>query len=132
VVSTKDKGEEAANQADQLREFCKKQSWPIVSEYEDHDSGSKADRTQLQAMMADCARRRLDVVVFRALDRLTREVHWKRCNTSTGSEATALAFDPSPNHTSILAEFSRMLSSRSLGRSQNRKEFGYRSEYALG
>jgi DNA invertase Pin-like site-specific DNA recombinase len=45
----------------------------IFCEYEDHDSGSKADRTRFQAMMADAAQRRFDVIVFWALDRLTRE-----------------------------------------------------------
>jgi DNA invertase Pin-like site-specific DNA recombinase len=72
-VSTKDRGQETANQANQLREFCKIQGWTIVREYEDHDSGSRADRSQFQAMMADAAQRRFDVVVFWALDRLTRE-----------------------------------------------------------
>ena len=72
-VSTKDKGQETANQANQLREFCNTQGWMIVCEYEDHDSGSKADRAQFQAMMADAAQRRFDVLVFWALDRLTRE-----------------------------------------------------------
>jgi DNA invertase Pin-like site-specific DNA recombinase len=49
------------------------QGWIIVCVYEDHDSGSKADRAQFQAMMADAAQRRFDVLVFWALDRLTRE-----------------------------------------------------------
>jgi DNA invertase Pin-like site-specific DNA recombinase len=72
-VSTKDKGQEAANQVCQLREFCKTQGWTIVREYEDHESGSKADRVQFQAMLADAAKRRFDVIVFWALDRFTRE-----------------------------------------------------------
>jgi DNA invertase Pin-like site-specific DNA recombinase len=72
-VSTKDKGQETANQATQLREFCKAQGWIIVCEYEDHDSGGKADRAQFQAMMGEAARRSFDVLVFWALDRLTRE-----------------------------------------------------------
>ena len=72
-VSTKDKGQETANQAAQLREFCKTQGWIIVCEYDDHDSGSTAGRAQFQAMMADAAQRRFDVLVFWALDRLTCE-----------------------------------------------------------
>lgn len=72
-VSTKDKGQETFNQANQLREFCKTQGWIIVCVYEDHDSGGKADRAQFQAMMSDAAQRRFDVLVFWALDRLTRE-----------------------------------------------------------
>ena len=72
-VSTKDKGQETANQVCQLREFCKTQGWTIVREYEDHESGSKADRAQFQAMRVDAAQHRFDVIVFWALDRFTRE-----------------------------------------------------------
>jgi DNA invertase Pin-like site-specific DNA recombinase len=72
-VSTRDKGQDTANQLEQLREFCKAQNWPIVVEYEDHESGGKADRAQFRAMMTDAARRRFDVLVFWALDRFSRE-----------------------------------------------------------
>jgi hypothetical protein len=44
-VSTRDKGQETANQLNHLREFCAAQGWPIVNEYEDHESGGKADCT---------------------------------------------------------------------------------------
>jgi DNA invertase Pin-like site-specific DNA recombinase len=72
-VSTKDKGQEIVNQLEQLREFCSAQGWLIVVEYEDYESGGKADRTQFQAMMADAALRRFDLVLFWALDRFSRE-----------------------------------------------------------
>lgn len=72
-VSTKDRGQDTANQLDQLREFCRVQNWTIVSEFEDHDSGGKADRIQFQVMLADAAQRRFDVVLFWALDRFSRE-----------------------------------------------------------
>ena len=72
-VSTKDRGQETANQTRQLREFCIAQGWIIVDEYEDHDSGSKADRVQFQKLMTDASQRRFDIVLFWALDRLTRE-----------------------------------------------------------
>jgi DNA invertase Pin-like site-specific DNA recombinase len=72
-VSTRDKGQETANQLKQLREFCSSQGWVVVAEYEDHESGGNADRTQFKAMMTDAARRRFDVVLFWALDRFTRE-----------------------------------------------------------
>jgi DNA invertase Pin-like site-specific DNA recombinase len=72
-VSTRDKGQETANQLNQLREFCAAQSWPIVNEYEDHESGGKADRAQFRAMMTDAAQRKFDLVVFWALDRFSRE-----------------------------------------------------------
>ena len=72
-VSTRDKGQHTTNQTAQLRDFCRSQVWEIVREYEDHESGAKPDRDQFQAMMADAARHRFDVVLFWALDRLTRE-----------------------------------------------------------
>ncbi len=72
-VSTRDRGQETANQLDHLREFCKAQEWQIVSEYEDHDSGAKAARQNFKVLMAAAARRRFDVVLFWALDRFTRE-----------------------------------------------------------
>jgi DNA invertase Pin-like site-specific DNA recombinase len=72
-VSTRDKGQETANQLGQLRDFCAAQGWPIVAEYEDHESGGKPDRAQFKAMMLHAAQRRFDVVLFWALDRFSRE-----------------------------------------------------------
>jgi DNA invertase Pin-like site-specific DNA recombinase len=72
-VSTRDKGQDTANQLDQLRDLCQTRSWEIVAEYEDHDTGSKPDRTRFQALMQDATRRKFDVVLFWALDRFTRE-----------------------------------------------------------
>jgi DNA invertase Pin-like site-specific DNA recombinase len=72
-VSTRDKGQDTANQLTQLREFCAAQGWPIVAEHEDHESGGKAERAQFRAMMTDAAQRRFDVLLFWALDRFTRE-----------------------------------------------------------
>jgi DNA invertase Pin-like site-specific DNA recombinase len=72
-VSTKDRGQETANQTRQLREFCLAQGWVIVGEYDDHDSGSIADRAQFQKLMIDASQSRFEMVLFWALDRLTRE-----------------------------------------------------------
>lgn len=72
-VSTRDKGQDTANQLNQLPDLCKARSWDIVAEYEDHDTGSKPDRTQFQAMMKDASRRKFDVALFWALDHFTRE-----------------------------------------------------------
>jgi DNA invertase Pin-like site-specific DNA recombinase len=72
-VSTKDKGPETINQLVQLREYCRAMNWTVIQEYEDHESGSKAERPQFQAMMADASRRQFDVVLFCSLDRFTRE-----------------------------------------------------------
>src|SRR5690242_4300982 len=72
-VSTRDRGQDTANQLAQLREFCEAQGWEIVQEYEDQESGANPERRQFGAMMNAAARRRFDVVLFWALDRLTRE-----------------------------------------------------------
>ena len=61
------------NQIVQLREFAAKQGWQIVHEYVDTVTGSKSDRAQFQQMLADASRRRFDLVLFWALDRLSRE-----------------------------------------------------------
>ena len=87
-VSTRDKGQETANQLHELRKLCTAQGWTIVSEYEDHESGGKADRSQFKAMMTDASKRKFDVVLFWALDRFSREgvyethVHLKRLDVA--------------------------------------------------
>jgi DNA invertase Pin-like site-specific DNA recombinase len=65
--------QETENQAVQLREFAAKQGWQIVREYTDYESGSKADRAQFRQMFDDASRRKFDLVLFWALDRLSRE-----------------------------------------------------------
>jgi len=72
-VSTKDKGQDVDNQLRQLREFALKQGWEVVHVFVDHETGSKADRVQFQAMMLGCSQRHADLVLFWALDRFTRE-----------------------------------------------------------
>jgi len=72
-VSTKDKGQDTANQLRQLREFCARQDWVIVTEYIDHASGKRGDREQFQAMFAAASRREFDTVAFWSLDRFSRE-----------------------------------------------------------
>jgi DNA invertase Pin-like site-specific DNA recombinase len=84
-VSTRDKGQETENQLAELRNFVAKQNfiegkitaqadqWQIFREYVDHETGSKADRAEFQAMFEDARRRRFDLVLFWSLDRLSRE-----------------------------------------------------------
>jgi len=59
-VSTKDKGQDVRNQTDQLREFCQRQNWQIVTEYTDHASGKRGDRIQFQEMFEAASRREID------------------------------------------------------------------------
>jgi DNA invertase Pin-like site-specific DNA recombinase len=72
-VSTKDRGQEVENQLTQLREFAAKQNWQIYREYVDHESGSTDVREEFQLMFSDASKRRFDLVLFWALDRLSRE-----------------------------------------------------------
>jgi DNA invertase Pin-like site-specific DNA recombinase len=65
--------QEADNQRMQLRQLCEAQSWKVVCEYRDSESGGRADRTQFRQMLADAGRRKWDLLVFWALDRFTRE-----------------------------------------------------------
>lgn len=65
--------QETENQAVQLRDFAAKQDWEIFREYCDYESGSKNDRVQFQQMFADAAEHKFELVLFWALDRLSRE-----------------------------------------------------------
>src|SRR6266446_10584361 len=72
-VSRKDRGQEVENQLVQLREFAEKQGWHISREYIDHETGSKSDRAEFQAMFTDASRHKFDLLLFWSLDRLSRE-----------------------------------------------------------
>jgi DNA invertase Pin-like site-specific DNA recombinase len=72
-VSTRDKGQDTANQLDRLREFSASNNWRFVREYEDTESGGKADHRECRAILAAARARDLNVVLFWALDRCTRE-----------------------------------------------------------
>jgi DNA invertase Pin-like site-specific DNA recombinase len=72
-VSTKDKGQEVENQLRQLREFAVLQGWTVYREFIDHETGSTDDRAEFQAMFRDASQRKFDVLLFWALDRLSRE-----------------------------------------------------------
>jgi len=65
--------QDTENQLAQLREFAGKHGWQITREYCDYESGSKGDRGEFQQMFADASRRKFDLVLFWALDRLSRE-----------------------------------------------------------
>lgn len=65
--------QDAKNQVTQLREFAARQGWEIAREYVDHETGSTCERREFQQMFADGSRRQFDLVLFWALDRLSRE-----------------------------------------------------------
>lgn len=73
-VSTKTKSQDTDNQLIELRRFAGARGLSIVIEYEEHVSGSgKVTRPQFERMMEDARTRKFDVLLFWALDRLTRE-----------------------------------------------------------
>lgn len=62
------------NQLEQLREFAAKQGWAITVEYVDTVSGSgKKTRPQFERMLLAASQRKFDLLLFWALDRLSRE-----------------------------------------------------------
>ena len=62
------------NQLDQLREFASRQGWEVVAEYVDTATGSgKKERPQFARMMLAASQRKFDLLLFWALDRLSRE-----------------------------------------------------------
>jgi DNA invertase Pin-like site-specific DNA recombinase len=72
-VSTKDEGQDTANQVTQLRDFCAKQEWTITHEYIDNASAKTADRPKFREMMDAASRHDFDLVLFWSLDRFSRE-----------------------------------------------------------
>lgn len=61
------------NQVLQIEELCRVRGWRIVERYQETAGGARGDRGELRRMLADSKRGRFDVLVFWALDRLTRE-----------------------------------------------------------
>lgn len=91
-VSTKDKGQDTENQLVQLREFAVRQDWTISREYVDRETGSKSDRAEFQQMFEDASRRKFDLVLFWALDRLSREGALATLNHLSRLESHSVAF----------------------------------------
>jgi DNA invertase Pin-like site-specific DNA recombinase len=61
-------------QETELREYCEKRGWTCVVYRDKGQSGAKNDRPALNAMLNDLRRRRFDVIVVWALDRLARSL----------------------------------------------------------
>ena len=74
-VSTANNGQSPEMQVLELREHCQRRGWEIVGEYVDAGvSGAKERRPQLDRLMADCRRRRVDVVLVYRYDRFARSL----------------------------------------------------------
>jgi DNA invertase Pin-like site-specific DNA recombinase len=72
-VSTKDRGQDTANQLAPLREFAARNGWAITREYVDHISAKSGNREQFQQMFMDAEAKQFDLLLFWSLDRLSRE-----------------------------------------------------------
>src|SRR5712692_6121358 len=68
-------GQNPEMQLGELRAFCERRGWPVGSEYVDAGvSGSKEHRPQRDRLLADCRRRRVDVVLVYRYDRFARSL----------------------------------------------------------
>jgi DNA invertase Pin-like site-specific DNA recombinase len=72
-VSTE--AQELENQRSEIRPFIERRAWELACAFEDVVSGGKKekDRPGFSAMLKAAHQRKFDILVFRALDRLTRE-----------------------------------------------------------
>src|ERR1035437_8773136 len=72
-VSTMDQSTTA--QESELREYAARRGWSIFKIYSDHGvSGTKSSRPALNDLMADCHRRKVDVVLVWKFDRFARSL----------------------------------------------------------
>jgi len=71
-VSTSDQNPQL--QLDALRQLAVQRGWKIVSEYVDQISGSKDRRPQLDRLMRDAHKGKLDIVICWRFDRFARSV----------------------------------------------------------
>src|SRR5712692_2056591 len=74
-VSTAHNGQDPEVQSREIREYCQRRGWQVVTEYVDLGiSGAKEKRPQLDKLVADAHRRRFDAVVVWRFDRFARSV----------------------------------------------------------
>lgn len=73
-VSTINKGQDVENQARLLRQYCADNHYEIIAEISENISGGKKaeERKGLQELFSLCHRKKIDMVLFFALDRLSR------------------------------------------------------------
>jgi len=74
-VSTSNHGQDPRMQTRELREHCLRRGWEVADEYVDSGiSGTKERRPQLDRLLADCRRRRMDIVLVYRYDRFARSL----------------------------------------------------------
>jgi len=68
-------GQNPEMQLAELRSYCERRGWTVFSEYVDRGiSGAKERRPQLDRLLADCRKRRVDAVVVYRYDRFARSL----------------------------------------------------------
>src|SRR3989338_9863344 len=72
-VSKNDESQDPGNQLNPLRDYARALGGDIAQEYVDMSSGSNGDRENFLRMLADADKRKFDLVLVWALDRLSRE-----------------------------------------------------------
>jgi DNA invertase Pin-like site-specific DNA recombinase len=72
-VSKNDESQDPMNQVIPLRDYAKALGGEVVKEYIDLASGSNGDRANFSQMFDDADKRKFDLLLVSALDRLTRE-----------------------------------------------------------
>jgi DNA invertase Pin-like site-specific DNA recombinase len=77
-------------QEHELQEYCDRRGWSCVVYRDKGQSGTKNDRPALTTLMNDLRRRKVDVVVVWALDRLAR---WLKQLLSIAEECKSLGVD---------------------------------------
>ncbi len=66
--------ESIANQRSFLRDYARRQSWPVVAEYADDGvSGTTFDRPQFQRMLREIPQRGINLILIKDLSRLGRD-----------------------------------------------------------
>lgn len=74
-VSTLDKGQDPEVQLKPLREYAQARGWIVFKEYVDiGESGAKDSRPQLNALLEDARKRRIDGILVWKLDRFGRSL----------------------------------------------------------
>ena len=74
-VSTTDKGQDPELQLKDLRAYANARGWKVFSEYVDKgESGAKDRRPQLDRLMGDARKRRIDGILVWKLDRFGRSL----------------------------------------------------------
>lgn len=58
----------------ELRDYCKRRGWDVFAEYADVVSSAKEQRQELEKLLVECRRRRVDAVVVYRYDRFARSL----------------------------------------------------------